>query len=171
MNFDLGHPGLSHRLATCEDFDAIYSIYMHKDAIPYLGFDPMPKAEFAMILDSLVATKSFYVVETDGRVRAFYRLSRQEGRAKHVVSFATFAVAPAARGSGLAREIIDYVVSRLQSDGITRVELTVEADNPRAYRFYTKLGFEQEGTLRSAYKRSSDAQYTDEIFMAKLLSC
>ncbi|WP_407351131.1 GNAT family N-acetyltransferase [Luteimonas sp. R10] len=112
---------------------------------------------------------SFFVVEDEGRVQGFYRITRQEGRAGHVVGLGTFAIAPEARGTGLARSILEAAIARLHSEGVTRVELTVEADNPRAIGFYGKLGFVHEGTLRSAYKRSGDAHYTDELLMARLL--
>ena len=158
-----------HRLATTADLDAVYAIYMHEDVIPYLGFDPMPRADFVGVLDTLVASKSFFVVESAGRVQGFYRTSRQEGRAGHVASFSTFALAAETRGTGLAAAIIGQAISVLHASGVSRVELTLEADNPRALRFYTKLGFQLEGTMRSAYKRSGEAHYVDELFMAKLL--
>ena len=72
-------------------------------------------------------------------------------------------------GYGLARSIIETAISRLHSEGVTRIELTLEADNPRALSFYRKVGFGLEGTMRSAYKRSSDAHYVDQLFMAMLL--
>jgi ribosomal protein S18 acetylase RimI-like enzyme len=69
----------------------------------------------------------------------------------------------------VARSILEEAISRLHSEGATRFELTVEADNSRAIKFYRKLGFELKGTLRSACKRSSDAHDIDELFMAKIL--
>jgi RimJ/RimL family protein N-acetyltransferase len=158
-----------HRLATLADLDTVYSIYMDKDVVPYLGFDPMPRDDFVKVLSDLIASNSFYVVEVDGGVQGFYRASRHQGRARHAAYLGTFAVAPEARGTGLARSIIETVISRLNAEGVTRVELTLEADNKRALNFYTKLGFELEGTMRSAYKRSTDSHYLDELLMARLL--
>jgi putative acetyltransferase len=158
-----------HRLATLADLDAVYAIYMDKDVVPYLGFDPMPRDDFVKVLSNLVASNSFYVVEVGGAVRGFYRASRHQGRARHAAYLGTFAVAPEARGTGLAKSIIETALSRLNAEGVTRVELTLEADNKRALGFYTKLGFELEGTMRMAYKRSSDPHYLDELLMAKLL--
>ena len=51
-----------------------------------------------------------------------------------------------------------------------RVELYAEADNPRALRFYAKLGFVHEGTLRQFYKRAHQAHYVDEWVMGLLLA-
>lgn len=158
-----------HRLATLSDVDVVYSIYMDKDAIPYLGFDPMPRADFLAVMQQLVTSKSFYVVEREGRVQGFYRAFRYEGRSHHVAYIGTLAVAPEARGSGLAQSMLETAIARLHSEGVVRVELTLEADNPRALRFYSKLGFEFEGTMRHAYKRSSDSHYVDGLIMAKLL--
>jgi ribosomal protein S18 acetylase RimI-like enzyme len=160
---------LMHRLATLADLDAVYSIYMDKEVVPYLGFDPMPRDDFVQVLSDLISGNSFYVVEVDGGVRGFYRAARHQGRARHAAYLGTFAVAPETRGTGLARAIIETALSRLNADGVTRVELTLEADNKRALNFYTKLGFELEGTLRSAYKRASDSHHLDELLMAKLL--
>jgi ribosomal protein S18 acetylase RimI-like enzyme len=158
-----------HRLATLADLDAVYTIYMDDDVVPYLGFDPMPRDDFVQVLSDLVASQSFYVVEVDGAVQGFYCATRHAGRARHAAYLGTFAVAPAARGTGLARSIIETALARLNAEGVIRVELTLEADNRRAFSFYKKLGFELEGTLRSAYKRSTDPHYVDELLMARVL--
>jgi ribosomal protein S18 acetylase RimI-like enzyme len=139
-----------HRLATLADLDAVYAIYMHEEVVPYLGYDPMPREDFVKVLSDLVAGHSFFVVEVAGAVQGFYRATRHPGRARHAAYLGTFAVAPEARGTGLARSIIETALSRLNAEGVTRVELTLEADNHRALKFYTKLGFELEGTMRSA---------------------
>jgi RimJ/RimL family protein N-acetyltransferase len=65
--------------------------------------------------------------------------------------------------------MISEAIRRLKDAGVLRVELTVEADNPRAFAFYKKLGFVLEGTQRSAYKRADQEKYIDELFLAKFL--
>ena len=147
----------------------MYSIYMDESVVPYLGFDPMSRADFVKVLSDLVESESFYLVESDGQVQGFYRAARHEGRSQHSAYLGTFAVAPKARATGLAKSIIETAISRLQAEGVTRIELTLEEDNVRALKFYTKLGFKLEGTLRSAYKRSADSHYLNELLMAKLL--
>lgn len=158
-----------HRLATLQDLDSVYDIYMQEEVIPFLGFDPMPRSDFVKILEELIASRSFFVVERDGRVQGFYKTSRHQGRARHVAYLGTFAVTSEARGTGLAKSIFEEAIARLQSEGVTRVELMVEADNPRALQFYRKLGFVLEGTMRAAYRRSGEDHYVDEHFMARLL--
>ncbi len=157
------------RLAAPSDFDAVYEIYMHEEVIPFLGFDPMDKADFKKVFGDLVASKGFYVVEKDGTVLGFYRVTRHEGRASHVAYLGTLAISPKEKGSGFAFAMVSDVISRLKSVGVLRVELMLEADNPRALAFYKKLGFIHEGTMRAAYKRANEEQYVDELFLAKLL--
>jgi hypothetical protein len=80
------------RLANSDDLDTVYEIYMHEEVIPFLGFDPMAKPEFRKLFDTLVASKNFFVVEKDGIVTGFYRVTRYEGRAQHVASLGTLAI-------------------------------------------------------------------------------
>lgn len=158
-----------HRLARLDDLDAVHALYMHESVVPFLGFDPMSRADFVAVMAALVESRSFYVVELDGRIQGFYRTTRHEGRARHAAYLGTLAVAPQAHGTGLARAIVEEAIARLHAEGVLRIELMLEADNPRALKFYRKLGFELEGTLRAAYKRAGEAHYTDEYLMAKLL--
>ena len=157
------------RLATETDLDAVFAIYMHERVIPYLGFDPMPRAEFVPLYRELLASRSFFIHEVDGRVAGFYRISRLDGRARHVAALGTLAVDPAFQGRGIGRTMIGEAIEALRAAGVLRVELLVEADNPRAIRFYESLGFEHEGTMRQAYKRAGEDRYVDERVMALLL--
>lgn len=159
----------THRLAALSDLDAIHAIYMDDSVIPFLGVDPMPKEAFSSVLKSLIDGGNFYVAEDRERIQGFYRMSRHEGRARHVAYLGTLAIAPHEQGTGLAAAIVNHAIDTLKADGVLRVELMLEADNPRAFKFYKKLGFEHEGTLRAAYKRANQAHYVDELLMAKLL--
>jgi len=157
------------RLANTSDFESVYSIYMHEEVVPFLGVDPMSKEEFEPIFTSLVSSKCFFVVELAGIVKGFYRVTRHEGRANHGAYLGTLAVSPEEKGSGFAFRMVTDAIERLNEQGVLRVELMLEADNPRALAFYKKLGFVQEGTMRAAYKRASQAHYIDELILAKLL--
>ena len=157
------------RPATADDLAAVHAIYMHPEVVPYLGIDPAPLADFAPVFAALVATGAFFVVVKDGEVRGFYRINRHPGRSRHAAALETLAVAPSEKGTGFALAMISEALESMRADGILRVELMVEEDNPRGIAFYRKLGFEQEGRLKKAYKRASDANYVDEILMAKLL--
>lgn len=160
---------MMRRLAAPGDLTAVHGIYMHAEVVPYLGIDPVSVDGFRPVFDALLATGSFFVVPRDGVVCGFYRITRHPGRARHAAALETLAIAPAAKGSGFARAMIEEALDGMRADGILRVELMVEADNPRGIAFYRKLGFEQEGVLKRAYKRAGDRDYVDEILMAKWL--
>ncbi len=76
-------------------------------------------------------------------------------------------VRQAARGSGLARLLVDAVL-----DHATRhaelIQLSVAADNLPAQRLYTAAGFQPYGLEVRSLK--VDGCYLDEVLMAKLLT-
>ena len=157
------------RLASAADLPAVHALYMHAQVVPFLGYDPMPLHAFAPIFETLCASGSFYVYEVDGVLAGFYKTARYPGRAQHVASLGTLAVDPRWHGTGLAREMVTGAIRELQAAGVLRIELCAEADNLQAIRFYEKLGFVHEGTLRGFYKRAGDAGYVDERLMALVI--
>jgi ribosomal protein S18 acetylase RimI-like enzyme len=158
------------RRATEKDLPAVYAIYMHSEVVPYLGYDPMPLVQFEPIYRQLLASDIFDVCEVDGRVVGFCKAIRHEGRSHHVALIGPLAVDPEFKGRSIARSMMERVIMTMKAKGVARIELMAERDNPRAIAFYEKLGFQHEGTLRQAYKRASDAHYTDECLMALLLN-
>lgn len=162
-----GQP-IMRRPATPEDIDAVFALYMHEKVVPYLGYDPMPLEDFRPIYKQLLDGGDFFIYERDGRIAGFYRASRYTGRVRHVAGLGTLAVDPELHGQGIAMAMVTDAIERLKSEGVKRIELIVESDNAPALRFYEKLGFEREGTLRRFYKRASDAQAIDDHIMALL---
>lgn len=160
-------PSIRH-LATPADFAAVYTIYMDDSVVPFLGIDPAAPDDFKPVFDGLLATGAFFVAVRDKEVRGFYRINRQKGRSRHVAVLETLAVMPSEKGTGFAQAMIVEALECMRKEGILRVELMVEADNPRAFAFYRKLGFAQEGRLRAAYKRANQPEYVDELLMALL---
>lgn len=142
---------------------------MNERVVPFLGHDPMDLESFRPVFAGLLAAGGFYVVEREGRIAGFYRVTQFEGRARHVAQLGTFAVAPEFQGSGLAREIVETAIEQMRALGVRRVELQAEADNPRGLAFYRKLGFEQEGVQRRAYRRAGETADVDEVMMVRFL--
>ncbi|KQX18927.1 GNAT family N-acetyltransferase [Variovorax sp. Root434] len=157
------------RLATHEDIDTVFALYMHEKVVPFLGYDPMPIEDFRAIYQELLDGRNFYVYEHEGRIAGFYRATRYPGRVRHVACLGTLAVDPAFHGQGIALAMVSEAIDALKATGIRRIELFVESDNAPAMRFYEKLGFEREGTLRKFYKRAGDAQAIDDHVMALLI--
>lgn len=156
------------RLATPEDIDTVFALYMHEKVVRFLGYDPMPLEDFRPIYQGLLDSACFYIYERDGRTAGFYRATRYPGRVQHVACLGTLAVDPAFHGQGIAQAMVSDAIDTLKAAGVKRIELFAESDNAPALRFYEKLGFEREGTLRKFYKRAGEADYIDEYVMARL---
>jgi ribosomal protein S18 acetylase RimI-like enzyme len=73
-------------------------------------------------------------------------------------------VRPDARGSGLARGLVEALLEHAR-DRVELVQLTVTADNLNASRLYASLGFQPYGIEERALK--IDGRYLDEVLMAK----
>jgi ribosomal-protein-alanine N-acetyltransferase len=63
----------------------------------------------------------------------------------------TLAVAPAARGRGLGRALLQAAIIRAQELGAETLFLEVGTDNPHALALYTGLGFAKVGTRKGYY--------------------
>ena len=57
----------------------------------------------------------------------------------------SIAVAPEARGQGVASQLIGKALDYFRTQEVTRVRLEVRPDNPAAIRVYEKWGFAQDG--------------------------
>lgn len=157
------------RLATPADIDFVHAVYVHPQVSPYLTYEPMPLADFRPIFQELLASGCFYVYEVDGQPAGFYRALRYPGRVRHVACLGTLAVDPRLHGRGIAGAMVGDAIERLRAEGVRRIELFAESDNATALRFYQKLGFVHEGTLRRFYQRAGEASPVDEYVMGLLL--
>jgi ribosomal protein S18 acetylase RimI-like enzyme len=76
-------------------------------------------------------------------------------------------VRQAARGTGLARQLVEALLTFAQ-ERVELVQLSVVAGNVPAQRLYASLGFTRYGLEERALKL--DGQYFDEVLMVKLLA-
>lgn len=157
------------RIATPQDTEAVFSIYTHEQVAPFLTYEPMSLDRFADIYEELLMSGCFYVWEVDGTVAGFYKATRYPGRVQHVALLGTLAVDPRRHGQGVGHAMLTDAIERLKADGVKRIELYAESDNAQALRFYGKLGFVHEGTLRQFYKRADEAHYVDEYVLGLLV--
>lgn len=70
------------------------------------------------------------------------------------------------RGKGIGEALMRAALAQARARGMTRVELTVRADNPRAITLYRRIGFVDEGVKRKAI--FVDGAYVDVACMALL---
>jgi ribosomal protein S18 acetylase RimI-like enzyme len=157
------------RLATLQDMEAVFAIYGHEKVVPFLTYEPMRLGQFEGVYQQLLDSGCFYLWEVDGAVAGFYRATRHSGRASHVVLLGTLAVDPRRHGHGIGQAMLADAIERLKADGIKRIELYAESDNAPALRFYGKLGFVVEGTLREFYQRAGEPHPVDEHVLGLLI--
>ena len=75
-------------------------------------------------------------------------------------------VTPEARGSGLAAALVETLLEHACKE-VEQVQLTVVTSNPRARRFYQRMGFAEYGLEAKALKYKG--AYYDEVLMVKFL--
>ena len=152
-----------NRLARRADLDAVFAIVMHESVLRFLNFEATPKDQFVPVFEKLLAADNFFVHEHDGAVVGFFKAARGEIHTRHVAYISLLAVDPALEGQGIAKAMMREALDRLRAEGAKRVELGVESTNLRALTFYSKLGFEVEGTLRKGYASPYDGIVDDKV--------
>ncbi|CAF1438090.1 unnamed protein product [Rotaria sordida] len=158
------------RLGRDNDFDALYSIYMHPTVNPYLSFEIMSKEEFLPLFNELTTSGTLYIYEnSDGQITATCIVERSKRRCAHVISLSTFATNPNFHRQGIGTKFIRELIHELRKDEqIKRIELFAEADNEIGLNFYKKVGFQVEGCLKRYMKRAQDDHFVDELVLAMI---
>ncbi|MGH8792019.1 MAG: GNAT family N-acetyltransferase [Stackebrandtia sp.] len=110
-----------------------------------------------------------FVAELDGEVVGYIRLAplAEVDECAHVLNVPGLAVAPRARGRGVAAAMLAFAEGLGRSRGARKIQLGVFSTNAGAVRVYERAGFEVEGRLRDQYR--IDGEYVDAIVMAKHL--
>ena len=108
------------------DRDELVAFYAH--AYPNNWFDPR-----------MLETGQYFAIRERGAIVAAGGI-HVYSRAERVAALGNIAVAPAARGRGLARHVTAAVCRSLLAD-CDHVGLNVRADNAAAIACYTRLGF------------------------------
>jgi ribosomal-protein-alanine N-acetyltransferase len=86
-----------------------------------------------------------------GRTMAGFILSRLAAGEAEILSVA---VAPARRGKGLARRLLDLHLRRLAGLSVRAVFLEVDEDNEPARRLYRRAGFREVGRRPGYYPQA-----------------
>ncbi|HEY9023748.1 MAG TPA: GNAT family N-acetyltransferase [Burkholderiaceae bacterium] len=108
-----------------------------------------------------------HFVALDGdRVVGWCDVSPVFGHSRQHVGVLGIALVPEARGLGLGTRLLQAAIGKSWERGLTRIELSVRADNAPARMLYERLGFEHEGVLRRAMR--IDGAYLDCHAMALL---
>ncbi|MFT5225114.1 MAG: RimJ/RimL family protein N-acetyltransferase [Polaribacter sp.] len=151
------------------DFKLAYSIYMDDSINPYMSFEKVSEQEFRECFEAMTNRDEFVFYRENGVRVGIFSLDYGKWRKKHVATIGALAILPDHQGKGIASRMMHEIFDHLKTLNITRLELIVESDNPKAISLYKKLGFEMEGTLRAYLKRDSDERPVDDYFMSILL--
>lgn len=101
-------------------------------------------------IDSLLVDRNVIAHRaTAGRSLIGFILSRIAADEAEILSLA---VAPARRGKGLSRRLLDLHLRRLARIGVHAVFLEVDEDNVPALRLYGRAGFRQVGRREAYYQ-------------------
>ena len=72
------------------------------------------------------------------------------------------------RGVGIGRALMAYALDWARESVLTKIGLTVYADNERAIALYRSLGFEEEGRRPREY-RLPDGSYRDDLLLYRFV--
>ena len=162
-------PTMTCSVATQDDFNDIYDMYMDKNSNKYLTYDPMSRENFQPIFDRLIQSGVLYVAKENNEVVGTYQLISKTDRQAHVCYLGSFAVKSSMRGKGYGKEILSAIKKNAIEKGKRRIELTVDMNNLGAIALYEKLGFLVEGVVKKSYRLASTGEYYDEYLMALVI--
>jgi len=158
-----------HRLATLNDINSVYELYMDKAANPYLTYDEMESDKFVDVYVGLLQTASLFVVELDQEIISTYRLISKENRQAHTWYLGSFTIKKKMQGRGLGLQVLEHIKKLAIQVHKKRIELTVDIHNDAAIHLYKKAGFVIEGQIKMSYKRKDTGEYYDEFLMAVII--
>jgi RimJ/RimL family protein N-acetyltransferase len=151
------------REATEADIAFIRSLTTRSDYAPFIG-----DSDEAELRQWIGATDAKVLIWEGGSARGF-AVFRGIGKPGGVVELFRIALDRAGGGNGAAffGALVDHAFATL---GAARVWLDASAENPRAIRLYTSLGFREEGRLRSHWHRPALGRPVDLVLMGMLRS-
>jgi ribosomal-protein-alanine N-acetyltransferase len=94
-----------------------------------------------------------WLLEADRNVQAYAIFRRLDGEAELL----RIGVAPAARGRGNARTLLEAALASLAAAGVEVCHLEVRADNQPAIAVYQRCGFRRVGERRGYYADGTTA--------------
>jgi len=127
---------------------------------------PLPDTR-AFVLDLLIKGDPAFVALADGEVIGWCDIRRHIFPSHAHRGTLGMGILPAYRSRGAGRQLIGAALANAREIGLTRVELSVHADNARAIALYEKVGFVREGLIRDAI--CVDGVYRDAIGMGLIL--
>lgn len=159
---------VSVRVARDEDGEALSGIDSAAWT-PASGFPSVKALAGASFFSDRHPPAAHLVAEADGTVVGYVRVAPVTPLPEnaHVLGIAGLAVAPAARGRGVASALLAAAAQHARERGARKLSLRVLSTNEAALRLYERLGFNREGTLREEFL--IEGRYVDDVLMARHL--
>lgn len=134
----------------------------------YLAFTQAPPIEhsFAFLRNIVQNDLCQVVALRDGAVVGWCDVLPTFGEARAHVGTLGIGLVPNARHCGIGAKLMQAAISAAWAKGLSRIELTVRADNPNAKALYERFGFVNEGLHRRAF--CIDGDFFDCFAMALL---
>ncbi len=155
------------RPITAEDIEgfhrAVDAVARERKYLAFLEAPPLASAR-EFVLENIAKGNPQFVAITDGGVAGWCDVIRQTRPIHAHAGVLGMGLLPAYRGRGHGKRLIETTLRAAQRVGLSRVELTVHADNPRAIALYERVGFVREGIKRRA--TCIDGRFGDMIMMA-----
>ncbi len=128
--------------------------------------DTPPIAETAAIVAQAVRDGAPHHVLVDGdRIVGWCNILPPPRPVRAHAGIVAMGLLPKWRDKGWGTRLMQSALAAADTFGLTRIELTVYANNPRAQALYRKLDFVQEGIKRDSVLM--DGVLLDEIMMAR----
>ena len=105
----------------------------------------------------------YLIARVEGEVAGGASLHPQTDKRAHVAQFGIF-ICDGYRNLGLGTAILKEFIEIAKKRGFEILQLSVFANNMRAFRVYKKCGFKETGRLSQDIK-FLDGEYTDRILM------
>lgn len=118
-------------------------------------------------LDMIKRKGAMVVAEIEGKIVGWCDITPKDKEKERHVGTLGIGVTKKYRAQGIGAALLQTALEAAKQRGLEKVQLGVFALNTRAYEFYKKQGFIEEGRERRALKIRG--KYVDSILMGKFL--
>lgn len=149
-----------------ESFDAIFGhLYSPENFDAYISTQG-PDAFAAQLADPAYP---FRLAEDDGRLIGFAKLGPPslpyDPAGRRCIELRQLYLLDAAKGTGVANTLMDWVLAEGRRRGATELWLSVFSGNPRARRFYQRWGFDEVGRFDFMVGTHADDEYLCQLVL------
>ena len=165
------------RTITINDTESFHKMMCQLDEeTEYMMFEPGERQMRTKNLNGLksaieeaVSGKDLLLVAENDEGKLVGHLWAKRGRLNRVqhTAYIVTGILKAYRCQGIGTQLFQQLEDWARSNGIIRLELTVECENTLAKKLYDKCGFQVEG-LRAKSMKIND-RYVNEYYMGKIL--